>query len=190
MAIFTEADLDRLAAPHVGRNWFLELHLPSGIHRLHNGTGRKTVGGHEWRGVTDPLGGQLVQMSAVEEPRFGQAVAVDITLSGANREFFQSVHATRAAIEGSRADIYFAVFDAETEEVLIGLRKLFPGRLSAPKLKWQGIGIRSVSITVESIWSSMNYPFGGKWNDADQRRRYPGDKGLQYVGVDVSETWG
>lgn len=190
MSVFSEADLDRLAAPHVGRMWFLELDLPSGIHRLHNGTGRKTIGGHEWRGVTDPLGGQLVSMSSVEEPRFGQAVAVDISLSSANLAFFKSFHDVRGDIEGRRADIYFAVFDAETEEVLIGLRKLFPGKITAPKLKWQGIGLRAVSITVESIWAGMNFPFGGKWNDADQRRRYPGDRGLQFVGVDVSETWG
>ncbi|RYG99558.1 MAG: transcriptional regulator, partial [Alphaproteobacteria bacterium] len=30
-------------------------------------------------------------------------------------------------------------------------------------------------------------PFGGRWTSADQRRRYPGDKGLDYVGVKVTE---
>ena len=190
MAIYSEADLDRLAAPHVGRAWFLELDLSSGIHRLHNATGRKVVGGHEWRGVTDPGNMQLVAMSAVDEPRFGQAVAVDVTVSGANLAFFRSFHDARRDIEGRRADLFFAVFDAESEEILIPLRKLFPGRITAPKLRWDGIGTRAISITIESIWSGMNYPFGGKWNDADQRRRHPGDKGLQYVGIDVSEKWG
>lgn len=189
MAIFTEADLDGLAAPHVGRAWFLEMDLPSGIHRLHNGTGRVSIGGHEWRGVTDPIGGQLVALSNVEEPRFGQAVAVQITLSGANREFFKSINDSARAIEGRRADLYFAVIDQETGEVLIGLKKLFPGKLSAPKTRWEGVGVRTVSVTIESIWSSQNYPFGGKWNGADQRRRYPGDKGLDFVGVKVSENW-
>lgn len=190
MTIFTEADLDRLAAPHVARGWFLELDLPSGLRRLHSGTGRKTLGNYDWTGVTDPVRGQLVHMSAVEEQRFGQAASVEITLSGANREFFASVHATRHEIEGRPANLYFIVFDAETEEVLIGLRNLFPGRVTAPKLKWQGIGIRSVTLTIEGIWSSMNFPFGGKWNDAELQRRFPGAKGLQYVGVEVSEIWG
>ncbi|WP_353641315.1 transcriptional regulator [Mesorhizobium sp. WSM2239] len=189
MAIFSEADLDRLAGPHVARAWFLEMDLPAGLTRLHSGTGRKTVGGFEWRGVTDPIGGQLVSLSGIEEPRFGQAVAVSVTLSGANADFFKSVHTDARAIEGKRADLYWATFDGETGEVLIGLKKLFPGKITSPSLQWQGIGLRTVSITIESIWSSQNYAVGGKWNGADQRRRYPGDKGLDFVGVKVSENW-
>jgi hypothetical protein len=190
MAIFTEAELDWLARPHIARAWFLDLDLPSGHAYLHNGTGRITIGGHEWRGVTDPVGGQIVSMGNVEEPRFGQAVAVDITLSGANKDFFKSVHASARAIEGRRGDLYWAAFDAETATIWPrGLVRLFPGKITSPLLQWQGIGVRTVSITLESIWSSQNYAVGGKWQGADQRRRYPGDKGLDFVGVKVSENW-
>lgn len=190
MAVFSPAELDWLARPHVARAWFLEMDLPSGVVNLHNGTGRIEINGKTWRGVTDPIGGQLVSLQGIEEPRFGQAVAVNVTLSGANREFFKSVHATARQIEGRRADLFFVVFDGETGQVWPrGLVRLFPGKLTAPSLQWQGIGIRTVSVTIESIWSSQNYSFGGKWNDADQQRRYPGDKGLQFVGVKVSENW-
>ncbi|MEP9374992.1 transcriptional regulator [Mesorhizobium sp. KR1-2] len=190
MPIFSEADLDWLARPHIARAWFLALDLPSGLHRLHSGTGRVTVGGHEWRGVTDPISGQLVSLSNVEEPRFGRAVALNITLSGANREFFKSVHATRRQIEGRRADLYFVVFDGETGTVWPrGLAQLFPGKITSPVLQWSGIGARTVSVTLESLWSSQNFPFGGKWNGADQRGRFPGDKGFDFVGVKVSENW-
>lgn len=189
MAIFSADDLDRLAGPHVARAWFLELDLPAGAARFHSGTGRKTVGGYEWRGVTDPIGGQLVSLNGIEEPRFGQAVAIQVILSGANREFFKSVHDIARDIEGRRADLYFAMFDGETQELIGGLRKIFPGKMSAPSLAWSGIGTRTVAITIESIWSSQNYPFGGKWNGAGQRKRYAGDKGLDFVGVKVTENW-
>ncbi|MDR7220361.1 transcriptional regulator [Aminobacter aminovorans] len=178
-----------LSSPHVARAWFLELDLSDGLLRLHNGVGRITVGGRDWNGVTNPLGGQMVSLSNVEEPRFGQAVAVNITLSGANRAFLQTVHSTRREIEGRRADLYWAAFDGETGELLLGLKRLFPGKITSPVIHWQGIGSRLVNVTIESIWSGDNYPFGGRWNDADQRRRYPGDKGLQYVGVKVQEQW-
>lgn len=173
----------------MARAWFLELDLPDGLMRLHNGVGTIVVGGREWKGVTNPLGGQMVALSNVEEPRFGQAVSVNITLSGANKAFLQSVHSTRKEIEGRRADLYWAAFDGETGEVLMGPKKLFPGKISSPVISWHGLGTRLVSVTIESIWSGDNYPFGGRWNDADQRRRYPGDKGLQYVGVKVQEQW-
>jgi hypothetical protein len=190
MAIFTEADLDWLARPHISRAWFLELDLPSGVARLHSGTGRVQAGGYEWRGVTDPIGGTVVSIADVEEPRFGQAVAVNITLSGANKEFFKSVHTSAKAIEGRRGDLYWAAFDGETQKIWpAGLKRLFPGKITSPSLQWQGIGVRTVSITLESLWSSQNFPVGGKWNGADQRRRYPGDKGLDFVGVKVSENW-
>jgi hypothetical protein len=189
MPIFNDADLDKLSRPHVARAWFLEMDLPAGVSRLHNGTGRVVLDGFEWRGVTDPIGSQLVDIDAVEEPRFGQASAVKVTLSGANRAFFASVHANARDIEGRDALLYWAAFDAETQEVIIGPKLLFPGKLSSPTLRWAGLGLRTVSVTIESIWSSQNYSFGGRWTDADQRRRYPGDKGLQYVGISVAEQW-
>lgn len=190
MAIFSEADLDWLARPHIARAWFLEMDLPTGIARLHSGTGRVTIDDQEWRGVTDPIGGQIVSLANVEEPRFGQAVAVTVTLSGANKDFFKSVHTNARDIEGRRGDLYWAAFDGETQQIWpAGLKRLFPGKITAPSLQWQGVGVRTVSVTLESIWSSQNYAVGGKWQGADQRRRYPGDKGLDFVGVKVSENW-
>lgn len=186
---FTAIDKQKLGRPHVARAWFCELNLPSGIANLHSGTGRVQLDGKTWEGVTDPLGRQLVSMSSVEEPRFGAAIAITITLSGANLDFFRSVYGVARDLEGRRADLYWAAFDPETEEVLIPLKKLFPGKMTAASLQWSGVGRRNVSITLESIWSSQNYPFGGQWNGADQRRRYPGDKGLDYVGINVSENW-
>jgi hypothetical protein len=189
MALFSEADRAFLRRPHIARAWFMELHLPTGTWLVHNGVGRKTVGGKEWFGVSDPGGRQLVSVSAVEDPRFGQAAKVDVVLSGVNVDFLRSVKDTARQIEGSLADLYWCAFDQETQEVWTGgLKKLFPGYLSAPKRQSQGIGLRTVSFTVETMWQSQNYPFGGKWTPADQGRRYPGDKGLNFVGVKVTEV--
>lgn len=186
--IFTDADMEFLRRPHIARAWFAELALPSGTWRLHTGVGRKTVGEREWRGVSDPGGRQLVSISPVQDPRFGQAAKIDIVLAGVNLDFIRSVKDQARQIEGALADFYWCAFDQETEEVWPGgLKKLFPGYLSAPKRRSAGLGIRTVSFTAETLWQSQNYPFGGKWSHADQQNRYPGDKGLQYVGVKVNE---
>jgi hypothetical protein len=177
-ALFTAAELDALAAPHVARAWFAMLDLPSGVSRLHSGVGTITVDG------------QLVSLAGVEEPAFGQAAAVTITLTGADKAFLQSVHATRRQIEGREANIYWCAFDGETQKPLMALKGLFTrGRMSAPSLQWSGLGIRTVSLTIENIWASQNFAPGRKWNPADQRRLYPGDAGLDYVGQKVSEDW-
>ena len=188
MAMFTTDDLDLLSGPHVARIWFLEVDLPSGIQRYHNGIGRVQTGGHEWIGVTNPVG-QFVAVDAVQNVRFGQAAAVTVTIAAADASFFKSMREAARSIEGRRADIYWAAFDPESEQQTISLKKLFPGRISAITVVRQGVGTRIVQFNIEDMWQAQNYPFGGRWSPADQRRRYPGDKGLDYVGVKVQEQF-
>ncbi|WP_368517487.1 transcriptional regulator [Rhizobium sp.] len=186
--LFSQADREFLRRPHIARAWFMDIDLPGGHWYVHNGAGRVTIGGIEWRGLSDPLGRQFISISAVEDPRFGQAAKLDVVLSGVNLEFLRQVKDNARLIEGRRVDVYWAAFDQETQEVWVGgLKKLFPGYLSAPSIHWAGRGVRIVPITIESLWQSQNFPFGGRWTPADQRRRYPGDKGLDYVGVTVQE---
>lgn len=188
MPLFDSDDLDALGAPHVARAWFAELDLPSGFQRVHNGVGRVNVGGQEWRGVSDPMSGVLVSVDSVEDPRFGQAGAINIVLSGVNVAFWKSVKADARDLEGRDANIYWGAFDPETGENIM-FKKLLPGKMSAPSLHRMGIGTRYVGLTIEGFWEAQNYPFGGRWNGADQHRRYSGDKGLDLVGVEVSERW-
>ncbi len=186
--LFSSADRAILKRPHVARAFFLEIDLPSnGLTRFHNGVGTVTVDGKEWKGVTDPLGRQMVGIGQIDETRFGQASAVEIVLSGVDSAFMKSVRDDAAAIEGRRADMYFSVFDAETYETLM-FRKILPGFLSSPKLFWQGIGIRTISFTIEGFFQAKNFVFGGKWSPAGQRKRYSGDKGLDFMGVDIKEN--
>lgn len=191
-AIFSPTDFEFLQRPHIARAWFARLDLPAGISYLHSGVGSVDLDGHTWIGVSDPLSGRLVSLSQVEEPAFGQAAAITIVLSGANREFIQSVHATARQIEGRPADIYWCAFDGETQQPWAsGLKKLFPkGRMTSPSIQWTGIGQRSVSITIENIFQAQNFAPGGRWTGADQRRRYPGDKGMDFIGVEIKEQWG
>lgn len=185
----TTADLEKLSGPHVARNWFLDLDLPTGRSYLHSGAGRITMDGKEWRGISDPIGGRLVSLDGIEEARFGQATAITITLSGANRAFLKSVHDTALAIEGREAILYFSVFDTETAELLLGPQRMFPGKMTAPEIIWGGIGMRTVSITIESRWAGQNYPFLGMWSPAGQRKRFPFDKGLDRIGIETAEIY-
>lgn len=187
---FTDKEKEQLAAPHVCRAWFAALDLPSGMAYLHSGTGRVALDGLEWRGVTDPIGGRLLSIGTVEEPQFGQAASLTLMLTGCDAAFLRSVYASRAALEGRSAEVWWVAFDPETQEVLIPRKRMFPrGRITSPKISWSGIGTRTVQITVENIFSAQNYAPGGRWNPADQKRRFPGDLGLDFVGVDIVEYW-
>ena len=188
--VFTLDELDALSAPHVARVWFAKLDLPSGVARLHSGAGTFTIDGYDWLGVSDPIGGRLVSLSGVEEPAFGQAAAVTLVLTGADKDFLKSVHTTRRDIEGRPANIYWALVDGETQQLVFPMKGLFTrGRMTAPTISAHSIGRRVVTVTIENIWASQNFAPGRMWNPADQRRAYPGDKGLDYVGITVQENW-
>lgn len=189
MSLFTVSESEYLSGPHVARSWFAEVELPSGLRRLHNGVGRITVGGKEWHGITNPGGMHLVNLEEIEEPRFGQAASVVITLGGISKDAWKEIKGMAREIEGRRCDLYFATFNPEYLEVEVPLKKLFPGKVSSPSLHRQGIGIRYATFTIESLWQSQNYPFGGHWSSTGQQMRYPGDKGGQFIGVAVSEIF-
>ena len=182
--------LDLLSGLHVQRAWFADVDLPTGRRRLHTGMGPMEIGGHYWEGVSDPFGGQLVGVGSIEEPRFGQAPAIDVVLSGANRTFLKSFWNDRHAVEGSRCDMYFATFDAETGEAIVPLTKMFPGKLTALRFNFVGIAIRSISLKVVSVFEGLNFPAtGSMWSPAGQRARFPGDKGLDFMNADVVEEF-
>ncbi|TWF53270.1 transcriptional regulator [Neorhizobium alkalisoli] len=186
--LFSQADRAYLRRPHISRVWFALLDLPSGPARLHSGAGRVKIAGAEWRGITDPGGSQLVSIGAVEEPRFGVAAKIDIVIAGVNVDFLRSVKTVARELEGRRADVYWCAFDQETAQPWSGgMKKLWPGKLSSPVIRWAGTGIRTIAFSIEGPWQSQSYQFGGKWNPADQRRRYPGDKGLDFIGTKIQE---
>lgn len=190
MTTFSADDLDRLSGLHIQRAWFASVALPSGTRRLHTGMGPVTIGGQEWEGVSDPFGGQLVEVGSIEEPQFGQAPAIDIVLSGGNREFLKAMWDDRRAIEGAACDMYFAVFDAETGDVLVDLKKMFPGKITAPRFSMKGAAIRAISLKIVSVFEGLNFPkTGAQWSPAGQRARYPGDKGLDFINQEAVELY-
>lgn len=188
MSVFTETDAAALRAPHVCRAFFLELALPDGDQRYHSGMGQIDLGGKIWSGAADPLGGRLVSLGTITQPDFGKAVEQTIVLSGADSAFVRSVRDVAAQIEGARADLYFSLFDPERETPLTGLKMLFSGRMTAPKRSRAG-NVRQIAITIESRWSVLNFSGAVRWNGADQRRRNPGDKGLDEIGLDIKEQY-
>jgi len=188
-SLFTSGQIAALRAPHVNRAWFVALDLPSGMLRMHNGVGSVTAGGYTWRGVSNPTGGRLVSIGSIEEPRFGAAAAIALVISGVDVAFLQSVKDAARTMEGRPAYVYFGMFDAETQEIIGNLVPVFPsGLVSSPSMQ-RSDGVRTVSITIESIFGTRKYMPGGKWNAAGQRQRFAGDKFFDLTTAKVKEIW-
>jgi len=187
-ALITTAERAFLTQRNVVAAQFIELDLPSGVARFHSGTGPLVVDGETWLGVTDSVSGMTAAIDVIRDPYVGEAAAATLVLVGANLEFVRSVHATRQQIEGRSASIYFCALDAETLKPLMTLKPLLlDGYMSSPTIQHLGIGVRTIALTIETIWSAKNFAPGYTWNAAGQRRLFPGDKGFDLVGVKVTE---
>jgi hypothetical protein len=190
MALFSTDEMAALSGPHVQRVMLAHVSFPSGERRLHTGMGPLVMGGYTWEGVSDPFGGQLVGLTGLEEPRFGRAVAVDAVFSGANKTFLKSIWDDRHSIEGVSCDLYFAVVDAETGDVLIPMKRLLRGKLSAARFQFVRSSIRAFTNKIVSIWEGLNFAVtGAMWSPAGQRARYPGDKGMDLVNAEMVEIY-
>ena len=192
MPIISPTQQALLKAPHIGRCFFAKLYFPDGIKYLHNGFGDVTypLDGEDqvWRGMSSADGGVLVGISEIEDPRFGTAPNINLVLAGVDLAYMKSIKDIARDIEGRRADVYFAVIDPETADLVIGLTPLFPlGRMSAPRLK-RSATMNVINLSIESFFSSQNFPFGGMWNDANQQKQYAGDKGLSLIGTEVNAS--
>ena len=188
MPLFTAEDRVWLKAPHVSRLWTGVITTPDGVTYLHNGVGRIEIAGQMYHGVSHPLG-QLVNISSVEDERFGQATKIDIVIAGVSAAAFKEWKQYARQIEGLSANISFGVFDPETLNVRM-FKSMRAGKLSAAKLFRRGVTQRFIGIAIEGAWQAMNYPFGGKWSPGDFRQRNGGAKGMDFLGVKVSEVWG
>lgn len=182
------SNLEAFKAPHVARGWFVYMDLPSGESRLHTGVGTIEVLGHSWLGISDPIGGTLAGVSAVDQPKFGVASVVQLSVSGVNEDFYADVFNQSDDIEGHIAEIYFAVIDQETGQFLMRPQRYIRGFLSSPKHSRPDKRSRMVSINVENIFFRANQPFTGTWNNASQQELFAGDKGLERVGYSGSEA--
>lgn len=188
--VFPAADVEVLRRWHVGPAFFLELELPSGTRRFWDGAGNILADGHEWEGVTDAFGDRAVFVETFDAPELGTAPAVLIPIAAASTEFMAYMRGNDRVLEGVRATIYMSAFDSETGEQAFPLRALFPGFISGIKTRWEGVGLRTVFITLESILHGKNFTYGQEWSSTATRRRNAGDSGGDEIGKKSDEKFG
>lgn len=156
--------------------------------RFHRGVGTAAAGGHEWEGLTDPGQTRLTKVSAVEMPSPNVAAKIDLTLTGVDRELLAQLRADVRIIYTAECELYVQVVNPDTRETIGDPVTIFPnGRCGMPRFEATGVGVRSITIPVDGIWANKNFAPGGRLNDADQKSRYAGDRGLERVGSPAQE---
>ncbi|MBW8639003.1 hypothetical protein K1W69_17535 [Hoeflea sp. WL0058] len=151
--------------------------------RVWNGERDLVAGGQTWT----PLYG-TGQVNNIEFS--GEAVSDRFDLSihavpGVEPDIFAKALAETEEAEGRVVTVYFLLMDEEWQSygAPVGVKW---GYMRKPRVTWtnhdeESGGVRRISIGAENIWYNRSLPPAGRYTDADQQARSPGDLICQFV---------
>ena len=126
-------------------------------------------------------------VSGVEEGTETQAYGITCTLSGIPQEAISL--ALQENPQGRQAYLWLAFLDAE-HRIIPTPVLIFSGRMDTMPIE---IGTTAeLTLSVESRLADWDRIRGGRYTDAEQQRRCPGDRFFQFTAsaVDKELTWG
>lgn len=196
MSLFPETIAADLAGKKVQACFLVLFDFTSAPVRLWiGGNGRlRTNDGALWDGL-----GQIGAISGVEQAVNGDAPEMSFTLSGVDSAILRLARAEYSdEVKGRIVYVlvqFFGVEDPDDPDNQRPLDLPYPiaaGRCLRPEfLTNRESGEKAVTIKAESLFSLRSRPRYAMYTDADQQRRFPGDKGFEFVGTLINKvvTW-
>lgn len=180
------AVLERVVRPF----YLVELDFPAphGPIRVWSGVGWLTWNDAQWGGVSN-FGG----ISDLEETCDLRAAGITLTLFGIPTEQLDPLNAALMShYQGRAVRIWKGLFD-EDWAIIADPVRVWTGKMDAPRIVLgddkTAIG---VSLAAENILADLSRSRVRRWTDQDQKRRFPGDKGFEYVATlqELEIFWG
>lgn len=147
--------------------------------RWWTGFGDLPHAGHVWQGL-----GDLISISGIDTNYSVSARKVSFQLA-ATPEMLALALAAKTRVRERAVSIFEQLFLVESQDADIQFGQplgpmfsLFNGTML--KMPWtaEGAQKRGLTLHCEGLFYRRNQPPRGRWTDADQKARYPGDKGL------------
>lgn len=190
MPFLTTSQIAALSGSTVRIATLVEMQFVSKTMRLWNGAGLATVAGFEWEGV-----GAMGSIDGLAQTREPVSSKVTLRLSGVSAEVLAIARNTTADVQGRPAYIWLQLFDGEWQPV--GARiPVFWGvlqRINIMRSEASGHsgGERVCELEVENPFAGRARPSAGRFTDADQQARHPGDRFFRFVPKQRSQviTW-
>jgi len=158
--------------------------------RIWTGAGKITSGGHEWHGL-----GALGSISGLEQAVNGEAPETTFVLSGINSEILTLARQEwREEALNRLAKVYLQFHNDEDDrprELFDEPFAIWAGRMQTPRFELQGPTKRRITVSAESLFSLRSRPAFSQYTDTDQKLRFSGDRGFEFVPGLVNKivTW-
>jgi hypothetical protein len=146
----------------------VEMFFVSGTVRLWFGIGDLTIDGRTFTGA-----GALINISEVEETAQLQASGVTLTLSGIPTTLIAT--AISEPYQGRVCNIYFGVVTPTPSMSVV-----FSGFIDQMVVTDTSDAC-TIAVTVENKLIDLERPRSRRYTDEDQKSRFPGDRGLEFV---------
>lgn len=137
------------------------------------GFGDLSLGGHVWQGL-----GDLINISPISATYQVSAEQVKFDLA-ATPEMMALALGSKAQFRGRSVTIYLQLYTMEPEAAIGSPIALYSGTMQRMAWSASGAGERRLRLECEGNFFRRNAAPRGRWTDADQKARYPGDRGFE-----------
>lgn len=163
----------------------VEAEFASGAMRMWTGIGTRTFGGREWKGI-----GSIIAISEITRLQNGQADPFEITVMAAEDILRLGLTEFREEALDRALNVYLQFLNFEADTALGEPWQIRDGIMRGASLTVDQDS-QTLSIKCDTLSSRRNRPPFGMLTDRDQKARFPGDRGLEFVhSLDGKEiTW-
>ena len=182
MPFFPETIAEAARQPTVRVALLLSFAFASGTQRYWTGFGPLDAGGNLWQGS-----GDLIQVDGLSAPTGTVAAPTTVSISGVDPDFVTAARNASDEVKG-RALKVFLQFFTEDWQPLDNPVLIWSGVMDQMQYSAEGQHTRAISLSAEGIWAGRNRPPFGLLTSADQKARYPGDRGLDRTADLVQKT--
>lgn len=143
-----------------------------------------TVGGRTWRGLSN-----IASVDGLDQAATYESSAMTFTLSGvekpgADLSFLAiAVSSDRENYVRRLATVYMQFFDDDWQALdePFALKAGFMGQASVSRVRAGDGYVRTISMPAYNIFLGRGVAPYSTYTDRDQQKRFPGDKGMQFI---------
>lgn len=178
---FSDDLLSAMEQPNVALVLAAEIDFPSGITRVHTGTGTVIINGQTFLGV-----GTLGDVGSVTEENSTSSSTMSMALSGLDMSLVGET--LNEEVIGRNVICYLAVMN--DQGVVTGTNVLFEGFITDTAL--QAGQQNALSYVIANVFERWSQGLPDRYTDESQQRLHPGDRFFRYVAqmAERSIFWG
>nr|DAF73899.1 MAG TPA: minor tail component [Caudoviricetes sp.] len=178
---FSDELLSAMEQPNVGLVLAAEINFPSGVTRVHTGTGTVIINGQTFLGV-----GTLGDVGSVTEENSTSSSTMSMALSGLDMSLVGET--LNEEVIGCDVVCYLAVMN--DRGVVTGANVLFEGFITDTSL--QAGQQNALSYVIANVFERWSQGLPDRYTDESQQRLHPGDRFFRYVAqmAERSIFWG